>query len=323
MNPAPPVTNQRIVIVCGPTAAGKTAFAISLARELGAEIIGADSMQIYRYMDIGTAKPSAEERAQVLHHLVDFCDPADLFDAAAYTRLARKTVDRLLEKAVVPLVVGGTGLYIKGLLGGLFPAPPSDRIVRERLQAESEQSGTPILYDRLARLDPETAARLHPNDTFRVVRSLEVLEITGEPIARQQDRHRFQDAPYHPLKLGVFLKRDALYERINRRCDAMLKEGLIDEVKDLLSRGYDPQLKSMQSIGYRHVTDYLQGRVSLEETRRLFSRDTRRYAKRQLTWFRADPEIRWLTPGETNEARRMVRRFLAGAPADDDPLLGG
>jgi len=314
---------KRIIIVCGPTAVGKTGVALKLAAAAGAQIVGADSMQIYRYMDIGTAKPTAKEQARVPHHLVDFCDPAEPFNAAAYSRLARKAIDRLLEKGVVPLVVGGTGLYIKGLLGGLFPAPSPDRSIRQRLQAEAEQLGTPALHDRLVRVDPSTAARLHPNDTARVVRALEVLAATGEPISRQQDRHRFEDEPYRALKIGLFLKREVLYRRIDRRCDAMLEAGLIEEVKDLLKRGYSPQLKSMQSIGYRHVVDYLQGRATFEETRRLFCRDTRRYAKRQLTWFRSDPEIRWLTPEETNKACSMIRKFLAGEQIDAGPALGG
>jgi tRNA dimethylallyltransferase len=289
---------------------GKTRFSIDLAGTVGAEIIGADSMQIYRYMDIGTAKPTAEERAQVPHHLVDFCDPSESFDAAAYARMARETVDRILKKGRVPLVAGGTGLYIKGLLGGLFQGPSPDPDIRKSLREEAQRSGAPALHQRLARVDPETAARLHPNDAFRVVRALEVLEATGEPISRQQDRHRFGDVPYQALKLGLFLERDVLYRRIDRRCDAMLEEGLIEEVRELLDRGYSPALKPMQSIGYRHVIDFLQGRVDMAETRRLFRRDTRRYAKRQLTWFKADPEVIWLQPEEHKKAAETARRFL-------------
>ncbi|MGD8368907.1 MAG: tRNA (adenosine(37)-N6)-dimethylallyltransferase MiaA [Desulfobacterales bacterium] len=306
----PQEDKSRIIVVCGPTAAGKTAFAIALARLAGGEIIGADSMQIYRHMDIGTAKPTAEERAQVPHHLVDFCDPADPFDAATYTRLARETIGRLVRDGVVPLVVGGTGLYIKGLLGGLFPGPASDCSVRNRLQQEAKREGTPALYRQLETRDPETAARLHPNDTFRIVRALEVLAATGESISRQQERHGFEDAPYHALKLGISLERETLYRRIDHRCEAMLQKGLIDEVERLLAMGYAPELKSMQSIGYRHAIDYLKGRTSMAETLRLFRRDTRRYAKRQLTWFRADPEVCWLSPTEPEKAADMVRHFL-------------
>jgi tRNA dimethylallyltransferase len=314
---------KRIIVVCGPTAAGKTRFGIDLARTVGAEIIGADSMQIYRYMDIGTAKPTAEERAQVPHHLVDFCDPAEPFDAAAYARMARETADRILKKGRVPLVVGGTGLYIKGLLGGLFPGPSTVPDIRKRLREEAQRCGAPALHRRLAKMDPETAKRLHPNDTFRVVRALEVLESTGEPISRQQDRHRFEDAPYPALKLGLFLERDVLYRRIDRRCDAMLEGGLIEEVKGLLDRGYSPALKPMQSIGYRHVIDFLQGRTDMAETRRLFRRDTRRYAKRQLTWFRADPELRWLTPSEVQAAEKLAKEFLTTGRTGSEAPLGG
>ena len=311
----------KLLVVCGPTAVGKTAFAIDLALGAGAEIIGADSMQIYRRMDIGTAKPTPEERARVPHHLIDFVAPDEPFDAAAYAARARKCADRLIENGTVPMVVGGTGLYIKGFLGGLFRAPSSDPPLRERLKEEAERVGSPALHERLSAVDPDTAARLHPNDTYRIVRALEVFEVSGRPISRQQRRHRFADAPYRALKIGLFMERESLYRRIDRRCALMLETGLIEEVKDLLERGYGPELKPMQSIGYRHAVDYLQGRTSLEETRRLFARDTRRYAKRQLTWFRADPQVRWLEPQEIEKARNEVRRFLEEPPAGPDTPL--
>ncbi len=310
------MTGANIIVVCGPTAVGKTGFAILLAQAVGGEIVGADSMQIYRHMDIGTAKPTAEERAQAPHHLIDFLEPDDGFDAAAYAHAARKTVDRLLQSGRVPLVVGGTGLYIKGLLGGIFPAPASDPLLRERLKQEAERLGTPALYRRLAGIDPDTAARLHPNDTYRIVRALEVQEATGEPISRRQRRHRFSDSPYRTLKIGLYMEREALYRRIDRRCEAMLDSGLIQEVESLLEKGYRPELKSMQSIGYRHAVEYLAGRRSLDETRRLFCRDTRRYAKRQLTWFRADPEVRWLKPPEIEKAQKMAKHFLETGRTD-------
>lgn len=289
---------------------GKTRFAIHLAQRIGAQIVGADSMQIYRHLDIGTAKPSPEELAAVRHHLVDCIDPDRPFDAAEYARSADQVVRRLVSDGTVPLVVGGTGLYIKALIYGLFDVPPSDAALRDRLRQEARQCGTAGLHRRLAESDPSGAERIHVNDLARIIRALEVLELTGRPISEQQAAHGFRGARYDALTIGLNLPRDQLYQRIDLRVEAMLAAGLEAEVRRLLGSGLSPSLKAMQALGYRHMTDYVQGRLEYAEMVRTLKRDHRRYAKRQLTWFRADPSVHWLAPDERDRALEMVRAFL-------------
>lgn len=300
----------KIVVICGATGLGKTASSIQAAQALGAEIIGADSMQVYRHMDIGTAKPTPSERAKVPHHMIDVVDPDEPFDAARYCQEARTIAQRLHTAGILPLVVGGTGLYIKALLYGLFEEGPSDLAVRSRLKSELELTGSGLLHDRLARLDPEAAARIHPNDSYRILRALEVREATGKSISAYHGSHRFGDEPFQVLKIGLSTDRQVLYDRIDRRVDAMIEAGLLDEVRGLLERGYGAHLKPMQSIGYRHMADFLEGRRSWEESVRTMKRDTRRYAKRQMTWFRADPGIAWMEPERTDEIASAIRDFL-------------
>jgi tRNA dimethylallyltransferase len=301
----------RVVVICGPTAVGKTAAGIEVARAVNGEIVGADSMQVYRSMDIGTAKPTAREQAAVRHHLIDVVDPDEPFDAAAYLTLGRRVLADLFRRGKTPVVVGGTGLYIKALLYGLFRSDARDPAVRARLRAEAEAQGAAALHHRLAQCDPQTAARLHPNDTLRILRALEVFEVTGRPISALQREHRFGDAPFHTLKIGLSLDREALYGRIDRRVEAMMAAGLEEEVRTLLARGYGPHLKSMQSIGYSHMAALIAGAVSRADCIRTLQRDTRRFAKRQLTWFRADPEINWMSPDRVTEMIRTSKQFLA------------
>ena len=301
----------KIIVICGPTAVGKTTVAIRLARHFGGQIIGADSMQVYKYMDTGTAKPTAGERARVVHHMVDFVEPDESFDAARYAAGARAKILELVQQHITPFVVGGTGLYIKALLYGLFDEKVADPEIRAALKAQLDAHGIRSLYDRLFRLDPETAGRLHPNDSYRILRALEVVEATGQTISSHHQKHGFFDQPFEPLKIGLNLDREILYERINSRVDAMISAGFLDEVKGLMARGYAAGLKSMQSIGYRQMVDYIEGRSSWEECLRTMKRDHRRYAKRQLTWFGADPEIIWKEPGQVDELKLLVETFLS------------
>jgi tRNA dimethylallyltransferase len=300
----------KIIIICGPTGIGKTTVAIGLAQHFGGQIIGADSVQVYKYMDIGTAKPTAEERERVAHHMVDFVEPDEPFDAARYAAEARAKILELEQQHITPFVVGGTGLYIKALLYGLFDEKVSDPEIRARLKAEADAHGIQSLYGRLGRLDPDTANRLHPNDSYRILRALEVVEATGQTISSHHKKHGFFDQPFESLTIGLNLDRAILYERINRRVDAMISAGFLDEVKGLIARGYSASLKSMQSIGYRHLVDYIEGRSSWEECVRTMKRDHRRYAKRQLTWFGADPEIIWKEPGQFEEMKLSVKNFI-------------
>ena len=301
----------KIIIICGPTGIGKTTVAIDLAQHLAGQIIGADSMQVYKYMDIGTAKPTAEEQARVAHHMVDIVAPDESFDAAQYAERARTKIIELDQQHITPFVVGGTGLYIKALLYGLFDEKVSDAEVRDRLKAEADAHGIQCLYERLSRLDPDTANRLHPNDTYRILRALEIVEATGQAISKHHKKHGFLDQPFASLKIGLNLDRTLLYEHINRRVDAMISAGFLDEVKGLLARGYSANLKPMQSIGYRHMVDYIEGRLSWAECVRTMKRDHRRYAKRQLTWFGADSEIIWKAPGQVEELKLSVENFMS------------
>jgi tRNA dimethylallyltransferase len=305
-----PVNKPKVIVICGPTGIGKTAVGIQLAEKLDGEIISADSMQIYRYMDIGTAKPTADEQSRIPHHMIDIVDPDENFDAVRFAEMARDKVMQLHQRGVMPLVVGGTGLYIKALLQGLFQSNPVDPKTRERLMKEAVENGSGILYDRLKRVDPDTADRLHPNDSHRIIRALETIESTGRSISEHQQAHGFADEPFNALKICLQIDRQKLYERIDKRVDMMIEEGLVDEVKKLLAMSYSADLKSMQSIGYRHMVEFLAEQLPWDECVRTLKRDTRRFAKRQFTWFGADQKIQWYEPDQLNEIVRLVEGFL-------------
>ena len=299
-----------IIVVCGPTGIGKTTIAIELALAYRGEIISADSMQIYRHMNIGTAKPTPEERAAVPHHMIDIAAPDEPFDAARFAREAREKIAALTARKALPFIAGGTGLYIKSLTQGIFRAKTTDPERRGQLKKEMERLGPAALHRRLEQLDPQAARRIHPNDRFRIIRAIEVFETTGKPISDHHSEHQFGEAPFRALKIGLEMERAALYERIDRRVDIMLDMGLLAEVRRLLEMGYPSGLKSMKSIGYRHMADFLEGRASWEEAVRTLKRDTRRYAKRQYTWFKADPEVLWAPPEAQDEMRSWVENFL-------------
>ena len=299
----------KIVVLCGPTAIGKTTTAISICQALSGEIVNADSMQIYRYMNIGTAKPTPEEQKRVPHHLVDIADPDEDFDAAKFAAKAHDVIKLLSRRHIIPVVVGGTGLYIKALIHGLFEMMPSDPEIRKKLKAQAGKFGPGYLYNQLKEIDPKTSLRLNPNDMNRIIRAIEVFQISGKPISCHQKQHGFGDDHYQALKIGLIMDREALYRRIDLRVDAMLEEGLVDEVKGLLERGYPKGLKTMQSIGYRHMIRFLKGQTDWRETVRTLKRDTRRYAKRQLTWFNKDKDIIWKHSNEIEDMIQMTADF--------------
>jgi tRNA dimethylallyltransferase len=303
------VNAPKIVVICGPTASGKSAAALELAKEFGAEIINADSMQVYRSMDIGTAKPSPEAQQAVRHHLIDILYPDEEFSAALFREEARRAISAIAARGKKTLVVGGTGLYIKALTAGLITGGEIDPAIRARLRAEVEQGGREGLYHRLRKVDPKTSARLHPHDTYRVIRALEVYERTGRPISLMREQHRFQEGPYQVLKIGLLIERGELYRRIDARVEEMLEKGLQAEIQGLLDQGYSPELKTMQSLGYKQIVAFLKGDFDLIEAVRRIKRDTRRYAKRQLTWFKADPEVRWV---QYERERAAVRDMIEG-----------
>jgi tRNA dimethylallyltransferase len=282
-----------VLILLGPTGVGKSQLAIELAEEFGGEIISADSMQVYRYMDIGTAKPTLEEQKRVRHHLIDLVAPDQPFHAGLYQTLGRKTIDQLYKNGKPIWVVGGTGLYIKVLTQGLFASPQINSTVRKRLKQEAEEKGVDFLYQRLMSVDPETASHLHPHDLFRTIRALEIIDSTGIPISFYRAQHRFGEKPYRTLKIGLEMNRGMLYRRIAERVDQMVERGFLQEVKRLIEMGYSPELKPMQSLGYKQMVKYILKQTGWTEAIGQMKRDTRHYAKRQWTWFRADPEIEW------------------------------
>ena len=299
----------RVIAVMGPTAVGKTRLVLQLAKDVGAEIINADSMQIYRFMDIGTAKPTLADREEVAHHLLDIVDPDQDFDASRYSQLAREVIRSLDEQGKIAIVVGGTGLYLKAVFHGLFPGPFSDPVIRQRLHKEAEKKGGSQLYHRLQEVDSTTAQRLHPHDLFRIIRALEVWECSGRPLSVLQEEHSFSERPFRTLKIGLNRPRPELYERINRRVEEMMATGLLQEVRELLNRGYGSHLRSMQALGYRHMVQHLEDGVEIEKVTETMKRDTRRYAKRQMTWFRGDQEINWYHP-EAVDIVGLARKFL-------------
>lgn len=281
-----------LLVILGPTAVGKTEVAVDLLSKIKGEIISVDSRQIYKEMDIGTAKPSKTIREKIPHHLIDIVFPDEAFNAAEFGNRARSIISKLQHQDKLPILVGGSGLYIRAAVDGLFVGPGADGNLRNRLKEKAVREGSGALYRDLRRVDPETASRIHPNDQRRVIRALEVYELSGKRISSYQ-KERPSPLP-NTVMIGLRKKRDSLYCSINERVDRMIGEGLIGEVKALLSRGYSKDFPSMQGLGYRQITGYLNGQYSREEAVRLIKRDTRRFARRQLTWFKKEKRIIWL-----------------------------
>ena len=301
---------EKIIIICGPTGIGKTAFAIKLAEIFNAEIVSADSMQIYKRMNIGTAKPDPEELKLATHHVIDFLDPKDDFDAGMYVKTADTAIVNIVNHGKIPIVVGGTGLYIKALLHGLFRTKSISKKTLSLLEKELQEKGNIVLYKQLEQCDPKAAKAIHPNDSFRVIRALEFFKTNSQKISDWQTNHDFSDQRYDFIKLGLSMEREKLYEHINRRVDIMLSQGLYKEVVNLIDDGYSLDLKSMQSIGYKHMGMFIKKEIDWDEAVRLLKRDTRRYAKRQLTWFNKDKEINWVKPSEIEKAKKLIKDFL-------------
>jgi len=302
--------DNRILVLSGPTASGKTAIALSLARAFPLEIVSADSMQVYRGMDIGTAKPTPAQRAEVPHHLVDVADPDEKFSAGRFVAEAEEAIRDIREKGRLPLVAGGTGMYIRSLLRGL-DALPADPVVRARLTRRWEEDGGKALYAELRRIDPVSAAKIHPSDRVRIVRSLEVAEISGEPASGRKASWASGGSRYRVLFLVLSIEREELYRRIDRRVEEMFRAGLVEEVNGLLARGYGRDLASMRALGYRHVLSHLLDGISRDQAVDQMKRDTRRYAKRQVTWLSGETGVVRLPEGRMSEAAaEEARKFL-------------
>ncbi len=303
------MNQPQLVIIAGPTATGKTALAIELATRYGAEIVGADSRQVYQYLDIGTAKPTPEQRATVPHHVVDIVRPDEHFDGARFRTAALEAIQQILARGKRVLVVGGTGLYLRVLTRGLFAGPPADPSLRSHLQKQGEAEGKGFLHLWLQEVDPAAARRLHPNDTVRLVRALEVFLLTNTPISHWQQEHGFRESPFRTLTLGLVMERETLAQRIEQRCRRMLHDGLVEEVRHLWSMGYGPDLQPMRTIGYAQTGDMLQGRYGPEEALTRMVLETKRLAKRQLTWLRAEPDVQWFTSMQQQDIETAVAKF--------------
>lgn len=303
--------NNTVIVIVGPTASGKTSLSVEIAKKLGGEIISADSMQIYKGMDIATAKPTDEEKCGVEHHLMDFLDPEDEFSVAKYKELAVSKIEELLNKGKIPIIVGGTGLYVDTVINNTVFFNYDDSEIRERLEKECDENGVEALFHKLKEVDPDTAEKLHLNDKKRIIRALEVYYLTGKTITEQNNESHKEKSKFNFIQIGLNAKnRDYLYDRINKRVDLMLESGLLDEAKMFYSSDYSSTAK--QAIGYKELLPYLKGFVTLDDAVEKLKQETRRYAKRQLTWFRKNNDINWIFIDENNnivsECLKIIKR---------------
>ncbi|TDX53292.1 tRNA (adenosine(37)-N6)-dimethylallyltransferase MiaA [Orenia marismortui] len=304
---------EPLVAIVGPTAVGKTRLSLALAQDLDGEIISADSMQIYKKMDIGTAKASQEEQKLVPHYMIDIIEPDQEFSVADFQTRVDELIPKISQKGKLPLLVGGTGLYVKSVIDGfIFPDMEVDWELRKRLEEEAEEYGTQHVHDKLREIDSKLADKLHPNDLRRVIRGIEVYQQTGKTTTYFKEKAKNTPPRYQAVKIGLRRSRENLYQRINQRVDLMIKEGLIDEVRELYDEGYNRDLISMQGLGYKEIIAYFEGEYDLDEAIRLIKRDTRHFAKRQFTWFKRDKSINWFDVEEydfdslLNEVKEIV-----------------
>ncbi len=290
-----------LLVVLGPTAVGKTELSLKIAKHINGEIISADSMQIYRKMDIGTAKASESDRKQVRHHLIDIVDPDQDFSVADYQKRVDDLIPKIVKKGKIPILVGGTGLYIKAIIQGfLFPEMETNMELRSKLEKEAEKYGNEYVHNKLEEIDIELANKLHPNDLRRVIRGIEVYKETGNTITYYKKKQEATPMRYNALKIGLTREREMLYERINQRINIMIENGLINEVKNLLDNGYDIRMTALQGLGYKEIIRYINNEYSYDEAVRILKRDTRHFAKRQITWFKRDNDINWFNLSQKN-----------------------
>lgn len=301
-----------LIILTGPTAVGKTSLSIQLAKAVNGEIISADSMQVYRHMDIGSAKVTPEEMEGVTHHLIDILEPWDEFNVVVFQQKAKAAMEEIYKRGHVPVVAGGTGFYIQALLYDIdFKENEEGNQIRMELEALAEEKGNEYLHQQLQAVDPESAKAIHANNRKRVIRALEYYRQTGEKISSHNEAERQKESPYDFLYYVLNTERAALYQRIDRRVDNMLADGLVEEVQKLKDMGCSRSMVSMQGLGYKEILDYLDGTISLEEAVYILKRDTRHFAKRQLTWFRRERDVRWLNlPDFENDPKRVLDYIL-------------
>lgn len=301
-----------LIILTGPTAVGKTALSIRLAREIGGEIISADSMQVYRYMDIGSAKITPEEKEGIPHYLIDILDPTEEFNVTLFKKMAKDAVEEIYSHGKIPIVAGGTGFYIQALLYDInFTENREDTKIREELEQLALKEGAGFLHQLLQEIDPVSAEEIHANNQKRVIRAIEYFRQTGERISEHNKRERERKSPYDFLYFVVNTDRNLLYERIDSRVDQMIDRGLVKEVQSLKEMGCTRNMVSMQGLGYKEILDYLQGNSSLEEAVYFLKRDTRHFAKRQITWFKREKDVRWLNlPDYNYDSDKIFERML-------------
>ena len=309
-----PNTVDRVVVILGPTCVGKSQVSLKLADILNGEIVSFDSRQIYRYMDIGTAKPTKEERERIPHHFIDRISPDERFTAADYGRESKQAIRQIVKRNKQPIVVGGSGLYLRALTEGFFKGPKADERIRRKLMREAQEFGEPHLFRRLTTVDPEAAGRIHPHDLVRIVRALEVHEITGKPISLLQRQGDYEPFPMPFVRIGLNIEREELYQRIERRVEDMISGGLVEEVEMLKERGFSPKLKALKTVGYQELFAYLEGEVDLETAVENIKLNTRHYAKRQLTWFRHDRGIVWLDAQDPGLVEKILEHLDTATP---------
>lgn len=305
---SPSFDKQKIIILAGPTGVGKTELSLGIAEKFKAEIISMDSMQIYKYMDIGTAKPTLAERSRVCHHLVDYVEPNESYHVSRFVDDARTAIANIISRGHTPMLVGGTGLYMRGLLEGVFEMPAIPAAIRTAVHDDMAKMGNAKMYQELSDLDPETATRIHQNDSQRLARGLEIFRATGIPWSEHLASQQKESSEFNALKIGLRRERDELYDRINSRVTIMVEQGLLAEVEHLLEMDFGPELGPMQSIGYRHMVQYIQKKWSWQESLTLLARDTRHYAKRQFTWFGRDQDMHWFHPDAGNNIEELLTR---------------
>ena len=301
-----------LIILTGPTAVGKTELSIALAKAVNGEIISADSMQVYKYMDIGTAKISPEEMQGVPHHLIDILEPDTAFNVTMFQKLAREALQGIYERGKIPVVVGGTGFYIQALLYDIdFSEETGDMSVRKALERLAAERGPEYLHEALAKVDPESAEQIHANNVKRVIRALEYYRMHGEKISLHNENERQKKSPYDFFYFVLTHDRQVLYDRIEKRIDLMVRQGLIEEVRGLMEKGYDRSLVSMQGLGYKEIIPYLSGEYTLDEAIYVLKRDTRHFAKRQLTWFRRERDVQWLDKSRMSSENEILNEILS------------
>jgi len=300
---------RKVIIITGPTCSGKTKIGISLAEKLQTEIISADSRQIFKYLNIGTAKPTTDELQLVKHHFINLLEPDEDYNVSRFETDSLKIIDELITKVKIPIVVGGSGLYIKALTEGIFNSVDVDDEYREELKEKREKFGNEYLYRELKKVDPQSASGMLPQNWKRVMRALEVFHLTGEPIWKIQENYE-RKTDYKFILFGLNWEREKLYRNIENRVDEMIKTGLVEEVKNVLSLGYSKNLNSLNTVGYKEIISHLENEITLERAVELIKRNTRRYAKRQMTWFRKTKGINWLTCNENATSKELVSIIL-------------